>query len=294
MPIRRIKEEETLHLRGDLRGGSSIFPFVQKPLEHLHGSETGDFTQSAVHPELLVRHAHILLVSLHVIFADGLKLRGGRRLFDRREREIPEVFRPPAQERTQIPFADTSDGVDISGRAVVLSHVPAQTLVDVRAPEHKKETVSSVHPRHELRQNKRKHHPDARLNVLQREVFNVAAAIHLEFRCSARDHHEKRDNRGDHRVNFDVEVRRPYLISQGFGTTTGLVAAVLRAEVHRGKHSRRELFCRWDGRVVVQLRYALYVRNRARVAGGGGLRRELTHRANKSSSGRAVRATRER
>eukprot|EP00982_Pelagococcus_subviridis_P006787 30294-Pelagococcus_subviridis.AAC.52 len=70
MPVRGVEEEEPLHFLRDLVHGESVLPLEQP--------ESRDLSEAAVHPELFVRHSHVVLVVLDVVIPYRFELSRGR------------------------------------------------------------------------------------------------------------------------------------------------------------------------------------------------------------------------
>lgn len=157
MPVDAIEVEEAAGFFVDFAGCEAVGPDVEEffvwrgfvsweGFGGREGSREGEmeglthaprptlchFPQTAKDGQFLVRHAHIHLIRLDIRL-DGLQFRSrcrGEEIFENRKRETVLCKRDePLQIRLRYP----ANGVYIGGRAVVFSHIAAQTLIHVSA-----------------------------------------------------------------------------------------------------------------------------------------------------------------
>ena len=76
----------------------------------------------------------------------------------------------------------------------------------VAAAEDEEEPAPAAHPRQQLREHVREQHAEPRLDVLQREVLRVGAAVRAEARRLARGRREQGYDGIETRRDVDVEV----------------------------------------------------------------------------------------
>lgn len=79
-------------------------------------------------------------------------------------------------------------------------------LIHIRASEHEKPALPASHPWHQLREQVRDHHPQARLNVLQSEVLRPSPAVHAEARFYAGHIREEVADCSNERVHVQINV----------------------------------------------------------------------------------------
>jgi hypothetical protein len=180
MPVDRIKPEKTLDFLGD-SGGIQVAPGSDEFFKHRHGSAPFNLTKHSENAQFGIRHPHFVLVQLGmlasiasmalatiatiIIIAHngpqlGSRLRGG--YFG--EDGVPVGVGHVPQQPFQVQFRNRTDGVQIRRGAVVLGHVPTQTLVDVGGTQDQQETRSlATHPRQQLGQQIAENHPHPRL-----------------------------------------------------------------------------------------------------------------------------------
>ena len=97
----QAKRDVWLKARSAGRGRLSapILPYDQELAKHGDRPAARQLAEPAVEAELLVSHAHVLLVSLRSYpVPDGFKLCSGSSLIDLQQRRVPKVWARPVQE----------------------------------------------------------------------------------------------------------------------------------------------------------------------------------------------------
>eukprot|EP00618_Florenciella_parvula_P003472 CAMPEP_0119531930 /NCGR_PEP_ID=MMETSP1344-20130328/45544_1 /TAXON_ID=236787 /ORGANISM="Florenciella parvula, Strain CCMP2471" /LENGTH=105 /DNA_ID=CAMNT_0007572305 /DNA_START=146 /DNA_END=463 /DNA_ORIENTATION=- len=94
VPVHRVEIKETLHL---LRHHSrtQMGPYIHQFPKHSHWAAPRELAKAAEVAELVVRHAHVLLVSLRLLPVIGPQLCRRWRTLDLKERRIAILRRAP-------------------------------------------------------------------------------------------------------------------------------------------------------------------------------------------------------
>lgn len=127
-------------------------------------------------------------------------------------------------EALQVRLGDSTNGVDVRTRAIVLRQIATQTaswgsdketsfvsirdspLIHVCTSEHKQSTHFPADPWQKLREEIGKQHPQARLDVLQRQVLCVRPAMRPELRLLIRYEQEQLTNGVDADVHVQIDM----------------------------------------------------------------------------------------
>ena len=241
--VDRVADEEVLALVGYLTRREATRPRLEQAAEHRVRSAVVLLAQLAVDGQLVVGHAHLDLVELLVLalFAERHELGRGRRVVDGAQRRQLERLRAVEHKRAQVGLADAADRVEVGTRAVVLGEVAAQALVHVGRAEHEQRARPTDRPQSELSEEVGDDHAQARLDVLQRGVLDVRAAVDLEL---GHDAHRRRPDGQQRLHGHDDHARQVVgadLRGQRLGAALGRLRAVACAHVAGDEQLRAQL-----------------------------------------------------
>jgi len=125
MSIDGIKPKKPPYFDIDLPWPQPLPPIMHQPLPHAPGPQLLHLPQPPKDTQLIIRHAHIRLVRLHIVARDGLQLRGRGRVDEFVEDGELEVGGGPADEGLEVGLGDAADRVEVRAGAVVFGQVPA-------------------------------------------------------------------------------------------------------------------------------------------------------------------------
>mmetsp|Transcript_126184 Transcript_126184/g.218604 ORF Transcript_126184/g.218604 Transcript_126184/m.218604 type:complete len:346 (-) Transcript_126184:1107-2144(-) len=241
-----VVEEELLHLLPDDRG-AQVCPFVRQLVHHPDGPTAADLPQLAKHGEVVVGHAHVLLVGLLRATPSTPKLGCRWGLYYTLKDRVALVGCSPPQEGLQIHLADTPNRVDVCGRAIILRVVAPESLIDVGGAKDQEGSAAARSPGHELRHEVGHHHAGPGLDVLHRQVLSSGPPIIAHLRHFANHGAEGiHDGRRD-AIDVDFVEIAANLQRQLPGPALCLRTGVGRGHVNAPQHLLRQLLrCAWD------------------------------------------------
>lgn len=150
--VDRVEIEKAFNLIGNLFGWE-VGPVKEEPLEHAQRTAPAYLAKFAELVELVIAHTHFYLVkllSLSVSLDIGSKLCRGFGTGNLGEHWQLEFVAKVDKGPLEVGLIDTSDGVNISGAAIILGHVTSQTFTNIGSPQHQEEAFLVLGPWGEL------------------------------------------------------------------------------------------------------------------------------------------------
>mmetsp|Transcript_21291 Transcript_21291/g.46345 ORF Transcript_21291/g.46345 Transcript_21291/m.46345 type:complete len:251 (-) Transcript_21291:49-801(-) len=153
----------------------------------------------------------------------------------------------PSHKRLEINLGNRTDRVEVGSGAVVLGVVSAQSLVHVGRPQHQKRSRFPTTPGQQLRKHVAKHHAQASLYVLQRQVFSARPAVGPKFRCLSGGDGETSDDGSDHGVDVHRQMVVADVFRQALRQVSSGLGGVLCPHVRRVQNLMSDfLSIGWD------------------------------------------------